>query len=129
MFSSEVAKSVKILGKTTKQVVFENEAYAVKNHACQSDVKSLVHKCHWSKLVELLSSNLLALKSLFKLDVARQSTRQTTIHAPSQKYFKYLYLDGDTPICALTGFVNKKTKKQFAKLARGPDLRTEPDKT
>lgn len=64
-FSNEMAKAAKIPGNTTKQVVFEVEAYAARNQACHNDVKDLIHKCHWSKVAELLSSDLLALKLLF----------------------------------------------------------------
>lgn len=120
-FSNDVAKAGKILGKTSKQVFFEIEAYAARNQACHNDVKNLIHKCHWSKLAELLSSDLLALKSLFKLDTARQTAWRTAILTLSQKYFEYLYRDGDTPMYALTEYANKKAKKQIAKLAKGPD--------
>ena len=106
-FSNEVAKAAKALGMTIKQVVFEIEAYAARNQTCHNDVKNLIHKCHWSKLAELLASDLLALKSLIKLDVARQSAWRTTIHALSQKYFEYLYRDGETPMYVLTDFANK----------------------
>lgn len=39
----------------------------------------------------------------------------------SQKYFEYLYRDGDTPMYALTDYANKKAKKQITKLAKGSD--------
>lgn len=110
-FSNGMAKAAKIPGDITKQVVFEIEAYAARNQACHNDIKNLIHKCHWSKVAELLPIDLLALKLLFSLDVARKSAWRTMIHALSQKYFEYLYRDEDTPMYALTDFANKKTKK------------------
>lgn len=121
-FSNDVAKAAKILGKTRKQVFFEIKAYAARTRACHNDVKNLIHKCHWSvKLAELLSSDLLVLKSMFKLNIARRTAWRTANLTLSQKYFEYLYRDGDTPMYALTDYANKKAKKQITKLAKGSD--------
>ena len=79
-FSNDVAKAARILGKTRKQVFFEIKAYAARTQACHNDVKNLIHKCHWSKLAELLSSGLLVLKSMFKLDIA--AWRTANLHCP-----------------------------------------------
>lgn len=46
-FSNDVAQIANILGKTTKKVAFEMEAYGARNQACHDGVSSLIHKWHW----------------------------------------------------------------------------------
>lgn len=124
-FSKDVAKAAITPGNITKQVVCDIVVYVARDQACHKDVKNLIHKYHWHKLAELLSSTSWLYNrysSVMLLDSRRGGQRSNSPKSTSSTYTEM----GRQPVYVLTDFANKKTKKQIAKLAKGPETGPQP---